>query len=261
MKYETLLEEREDAVAIVTLNRPTVLNALNALMIRELGLALAAIDDDARIRATILTGAGDRAFAAGADIGELAALPNALAGAELARAGQRLTLQIERMGTPVIAAVNGFALGGGCELAMACDIRIASDRAKFGQPEINLGLIPGYGGSQRMTRLVGRGMALLMCLSGEMIDAAQAQRLGLVERIVPHADLMTETKRIAGTIAAKSPLAVAAAKRAIDRGSSLPLAEALELEALYFGSLFGTHDSAEGTKAFLEKRQPNFTGT
>lgn len=260
MKYETLLEERDGAVALLTLNRPSVLNALNVLMVRELGMALAAIDDDLRIRATILTGAGDRAFAAGADIGELAALPNAIAGAKLARAGQQLTLAIERMATPVIAAVNGYALGGGCELAMACDIRIASDRAKFGQPEINLGLIPGYGGSQRSARLVGRGMALLMCLSGEMIDAAEAHRAGLVERVVPHAELMAEAKRTAGLIAAKSRVAIAAAKRAIDQGSSLPLPAALELEALSFGSLFGTHDTTEGTKAFLEKRQPNFTG-
>jgi enoyl-CoA hydratase len=258
VKYETLLEERDGAVAILTLNRPSVLNALNVLMVRELGTALAAIGEDVRIRATILTGAGERAFAAGADIGELAALPNALAGAEMMRAGQQLTLAIERMATPVIAAVNGFALGGGCELAMACDIRIASDRAKFGQPEINLGLIPGYGGSQRSARLAGRGMAMLMCLSGEMIDAAEAHRVGLVERVVPHAELMIEAKRIAGVLAAKSRVALATVKRAIDRGSSLPLAAALELEALAFAGLIGTPDATEGTKAFLEKRQPNF---
>ncbi len=258
MKYETILEERESAIAIITLNRPSVLNALNVAMVRELGAALGACEADPAVRAIVLTGSGDRAFAAGADIAELAALPGAVAGAGIARSGQRLTLQIEGMGTPVIAAVNGFALGGGCEVAMACDIRIASDKAKFGQPEINLGLIPGYGGSQRTTRLVGRGMAMYLCLSGEMIDAAEALRLGLVERVVPHAELLAEAKRIAGVIASKAPVSVAAAKRAIDEGASLPLSAALEIEALSFGSLIGTEGFREGTSAFLEKRKPNF---
>ena len=261
MTYETILQERDGAVALVTLNRPAVLNALNILMVRELGQALAAIESDPEIGAAILTGAGDRAFAAGADIAELNALPNTIAGAELARSGQRLTLQMESMRTPVIAAVNGFALGGGCELAMGCDIRIASERAKFGQPEINLGLIPGYGGTQRTARLAGRGMAMLLCLTGELIDAAEAHRIGLVERVVPPADLPTEAKRIAALIASKSPLAVAAAKRAINEGSPLPLAAALEIEALHFGSLMSTADFKEGTAAFLEKRPPKFTGT
>jgi enoyl-CoA hydratase len=259
--YETIFEERDGPVALVTLNRPAVLNALNISMVRELGTALGAIEADPSVRAAILTGTGERAFAAGADIAELNALPNAVAGAALARTGQRLTVQIARMRTPVIAAVNGFALGGGCELAMACDIRIASDRAKFGQPEVNLGLIPGYGGSQRTARLAGRGMAMLLCLTGEMIDAAEALRIGLVERVVPAADLLGEARRVAAVIAAKSPLAVAAAKRAIDDGAGLVLAAALEIEALHFGSLIGTHDFTEGTKAFLEKRPPVFTGT
>jgi enoyl-CoA hydratase len=227
-------------------------------MVRELSEAFAACEADTAVRAIVLTGSGDRAFAAGADIAELAALPGAAAGAALARSGQALTLLLEGMGTPVIAAVNGFALGGGCELAMACDIRIASDKAKFGQPEINLGLIPGYGGSQRTTRLIGRGMAMLLCLSGEMIDAAEAYRLRLVERVVPHAELLEEAKRVAGLIAAKSPVSVAAAKRAIDEGASLPLDAALEIEALSFGSLIGTEGFREGTAAFLEKRKPNF---
>jgi enoyl-CoA hydratase len=230
-------------------------------MVRELANAFAASEAEASVRVVILTGAGERAFAAGADIAELNALPNALRGAELARAGQALTLQIERMGKPVIAAVNGFALGGGCELAMGCDIRLASDRAKFGQPEINLGLIPGYGGSQRTARLAGRGMAMLLCLTGELIDAAEAHRIGLVERVFPPGELLPEAKRIANLIASKSPLAVTAAKRAIDGGVSLPLAAALDLEALFFGSLFGTADFAEGTRAFLEKRPPTFTGS
>jgi enoyl-CoA hydratase len=230
-------------------------------MVRELGQALAAFEDDPEIHAVILTGAGERAFAAGADIAELNALPNGIAGAEIARSGQRLTLQIERMRTPVIAAVNGFALGGGCELAMGCDIRIASDRAKFGQPEINLGLIPGYGGSQRTARLAGRGMAMLLCLTGELIDAAEALRIGLVERLVPPAELLPESKRIAALIASKSPLAITAAKRAINEGTNLPLSAALEIEALHFGSLIGTADFKEGTEAFLQKRPPIFTGT
>jgi enoyl-CoA hydratase len=260
VKYETILEERDGGVSLITLNRPAVLNALNVALVGELSAAFAAIEAEPSVHVAILTGAGDRAFAAGADIAELNALPNVIGGASLARAGQRLTLQIERMRTPVIAAVNGFALGGGCELAMGCDIRIASDRAKFGQPEINLGLIPGYGGSQRTARLAGRGMAMLLCLTGEMIDAAEALRIGLVERVVPHAELLPEAKRIAGVIATKSPLAVAAAKRAIDEGAGLPLAAALEIEALHFGSLIGTRDFAEGTRAFLEKRPAVFTG-
>ena len=260
MQYETILEERDGAVALITLNRPTVLNALNVALLGELSAALAAIEADPSVHVAILTGAGERAFAAGADIAELNALPSVIGGATLARAGQRLTLQMEGMRTPVIAAVNGFAIGGGCELAMGCDVRIASERAKFGQPEINLGLIPGYGGSQRAARLAGRGMAMLLCLTGEMIDAAEALRIGLVERVVPHAELLAEAKRIAGVIATKSPLAVAAAKRAIDEGAGLPLAAALEIEALHFGSLIGTRDFAEGTRAFLEKRPPVFTG-
>jgi enoyl-CoA hydratase len=177
------------------------------------------------------------------------------------RRGQGLTLAIERMRTPVIAAVNGFALGGGCELAMACDIRIASERAKFGQPEVGLGLMPGYGGTQRTARLAGRGMAMYLCLSGEMIDAQEAYRAGLVQKVVPADVLLDETKRIAGQIAAKAPLAVEATKRAIASGISLSIEAGLELEALAFGSLIGTADFAEGTTAFLEKRQARFTGS
>jgi enoyl-CoA hydratase len=259
--YETILDERDGAVAIVTLNRPSVLNALNVTMVGELTRAFAEIEADQSVHVAILTGAGDRAFAAGADISELHALASAVEGTRLARAGQALTLQLERMSKPVIAAVNGFALGGGCELAMGCDIRLASDRAKFGQPEINLGLIPGYGGSQRTARLAGRGMAMLLCLTGELIDAHEAHRIGLVERVLPPGELLAEAKRIAGVIATKSPLAVAAAKRAIDGGSDLPVAAALEIEALQFGSLINTSDFSEGTAAFLQKRPPVFTGT
>ncbi len=258
MAYETITLERDGAIAVLTLNRPAVRNALNNFMIRELGHAFSSLEDEGDVRAVILTGSGDRAFAAGADIGELAALPSALIGAAQARSGQALTLQIERSRLPVIAAVNGFALGGGCELALACDIRIASENAKFGQPEVNLGLMPGYGGTQRTARLLGRGMAMYLCLTGEMIDAAEAHRIGLAQRVVAPGELLTEAKRIAGTIAGKAPLAVAATKRAIGEGVSLAIESGLALEALSFGALIDTEDFAEGTKAFLEKRQATF---
>ena len=259
--YETIVLERDGYVAVVTLNRPKVLNALNLLMIRELRDAFAELEADPEVRAVVLTGTGDKAFAAGADIGELNAIEGAVEGSSLSRGGQALTLQLERMHKPVIAAVNGFALGGGCELALACDLRIASESAKFGQPEVNLGLIPGYGGTQRTARLVGRGMAMYLCLSGETIDAREANRAGLVEKVVPAAELVAEAKRIAGVIAAKAPLAIAAAKRAIDEGISLSTQAGLEIEALNFGSLVDTNDFAEGTAAFLEKRKANFSGS
>ncbi len=260
MAYETIVVEREDAVAIITLNRPKVLNALNVLMLGELRLAFAAAAADDGVRAIVLTGAGDRAFAAGADIGELAALQGSVAGAEQARLGQAVTMQIEQLRVPVIAAVNGFALGGGCELALGCDIRLASETAKFGQPEVNLGLMPGYGGSQRTARLLGRGMAAYLCLTGETIDAREALRIGLVERVFAAADLLVQARRIATLIATKAPLAVSATKRAIDAGLPLPMAAGLELEALSFGSLVNTADFAEGTSAFLAKRPAAFAG-
>jgi len=258
--YETITLAVENGVALLTLNRPSVLNALNSTVLRELTAALDAIDADPAVRCAILTGAGEKAFAAGADIGELSALASGTAGAVQAKRGQALTLRIERLRVPVIAAVNGFALGGGCELAMACDIRIASDNAKFGQPEVNLGLVPGYGGTQRTTRLAGRGWAMYLCLTAEMIDAAEALRIGLVQRVVPLAGLLDEAKRIASVIAAKAPLAIAATKRAIDEGAGLPLGEALALEALQFGLMIETADFVEGTKAFLEKRKAQFSG-
>ena len=259
--YETITLAVENGVALITLNRPSVLNALNATVLRELGSALDAIDADSAVRCAILTGAGEKAFAAGADIGELGALPSGTAGAVQAKRGQALTLKIEKLRVPVIAAVNGFALGGGCELAMACDIRIASENAKFGQPEVNLGLVPGYGGTQRTTRLAGRGWAMYLCLTAEMIDAAEALRIGLVQKVVPLAGLLDEARRIAGVIASKAPLAIAATKRAIDEGAGLPLNEALALEALQFGLMIETGDFVEGTKAFLEKRKAQFSGT
>jgi enoyl-CoA hydratase len=257
--FATIVVQNDGATATITLNRPTVLNALNAELLAELSIALIELEDHPDIRAIIITGSGEKAFAAGADIGELNALSDAYEGADKARVGQEVTLQIERMRTPVIMAVNGFALGGGCELAMAGDIRIASENAKFGQPEVNLGLIPGYGGSQRTTRLVGPGMAMYLCLSGEIIDAAEALRIGLVQKVVPLAELLNEAKRLANVIASKAPLAIAACKRVINEGAHLAIADALELEALEFGKLVTTDDFQEGTSAFLEKRKPVWT--
>jgi enoyl-CoA hydratase len=258
---DILLVERDGAVVTITLNRPAVLNALNNESLGALERVLAEIKDDAAIRAVIITGSGERAFAAGADIAELAALEGAAAGEAKARSGQRVTQLLEALPQAVIAAVNGFALGGGCELAMACDIRIASDNAKFGQPEVNLGIPPGYGGTQRTTRLLGAGMALYLCLTGEMIDATEALRIGLVQRVMPIGDLLPEAKRIARLIAAKAPLAVAATKRAIYDGAALSLTDGLALEAKHFGAMFETDDFREGTQAFLAKRKPVFRGT
>jgi enoyl-CoA hydratase len=257
---EDVLVSVEPPAAIVTLNRPSVLNALRGRLLAELSAALSELERLPEVRAIVVTGAGEKAFAAGADISELAALSSARSGAEQARLGQALTRQIERLNKPVIMAVNGFALGGGCELAMAGDIRIASENAKFGQPEVNLGLIPGYGGSQRTTRLVGKGMAMYLCLTAEMIDAAEALRIGLVQKIVPQSELLAEAKRIVAAIASKAPLAVAACKRAINGGAHLSIDDALELEALEFGLLVDTEDIKEGTAAFLEKRKPVWKG-
>ena len=260
MPFEDILVVIEEPVGIITFNRPSVLNALRTRLLQEFSQALTELGENERVRAIVVTGAGEKAFAAGADITELNALTSAGLGAAQARSGQALTRQIERMSKPVIMAVNGFALGGGCEIAMAGDIIVAGENAKFGQPEVNLGLIPGYGGTGRTTRRVGKGMATYLCLTGEMIDAAEARRIGLVERVVPLADLMSEAKRIATTIASKAPLAVGACKRAINNGANLPIDTALEIEALEFGSLVDTEDIKEGTGAFLEKRKPVWKG-
>ena len=258
--YQDIVVTVEAPAGIITFNRPNVLNALRSNLLREVSRALSELEEDDGVRAIVITGAGEKAFAAGADISELNALPSAGHGANQARFGQALTRKIERISKPVIMAVNGFALGGGCELAMAGDILVASENAKFGQPEVNLGLIPGYGGSQRMTRLVGKGMAMYLCLTGEMIGAQEALRIGLVQKVVPLAELLDEAKRIAATIASKAPLAIAACKRAINNGAHLSLDDALELEALEFGTLVDTEDIKEGTGAFLEKRKPQWKG-
>ncbi len=254
--FAMLAVQIEEETALITLNRPAVLNALNSQLLQELSEVLAELERNQGVRAIVITGAGSKAFAAGADIGELSALASAGEGARKARIGQALTLQIERLAKPVIMAVNGFALGGGCELAMAGDIRIASENARFGQPEVNLGLIPGYGGSQRTARLAGRGMAMYLCLTGEIIDAKEALRIGLVQKVVAPDVLLDEAKNIAQTIAGKAPQAIAACKRAINGGAHLSIGDALEIEALEFGALVGTDDFKEGTGAFLEKRKP-----
>jgi enoyl-CoA hydratase len=260
MPFEDILVAVEEPLGFITLNRPSVLNALRTRLLDELSTALHDMERDDKVRVVVITGTGEKAFAAGADISELNALASAGSGAEKARTGQSLTRQIERLGKPVVMAINGFALGGGCELAMAGDIRVASENAKFGQPEVNLGLIPGYGGSQRLTRLAGKGVAMHLCLTGEIIDAPEALRIGLVTRVVPAGELMNEAKRIATLVASKAPLATAACKRVINNGAHLSIDDALELEALEFGTLVDTEDIKEGTNAFLEKRKPVWKG-
>ncbi|HEU4800198.1 MAG TPA: enoyl-CoA hydratase-related protein [Gemmatimonadales bacterium] len=259
MTYETLLVEITGPVAKVTINRPEKLNALNDAVIHELDEAFATLDSDAAVRGILLTGAGAKAFVAGADIAELAD-QNPEQGADRARRGQDVFRRIERSGKPVVAAVNGFALGGGCELAMACHMRVASESARFGQPEVKLGLCPGYGGTVRLPRLVGRGRALELLLTGAMIDAAEALRIGLVNRVAPADSLIPESEALLGAILEQGPLAVRACLEAVDAGLDLSVDEALEVEARRFGDLSGTDDMREGTAAFLARRTPNFTG-
>jgi enoyl-CoA hydratase len=259
MTFDTLLVERDGATAVVTVNRPKVLNALNLQVLRELRECMRALKADDGVRAVILTGAGEKAFVAGADINELATL-TAPAAKEHARAGQATLDEIEQLGKPVIAAINGFALGGGCELAMACTLRLAADTARLGQPEINLGLIPGFAGTQRLTRLVGRGIALELLLTGEMMPAARACEVGLVNRVVPAADLLTAAKGLAASLAGKAPLALRYILEVVSQGSEMPLAQAQYLETTLFGVAASTEDKREGTSAFLEKRTATWTG-
>ena len=247
MTYENLLLERDGAVAVVTINRPAKMNALNAPTIAELGQVMATLRADASVRAIVLTGAGEKAYVAGADISELA-VQSPAQGKAHATAGQRVFDAIEALGKPVIAALNGFTLGGGCELAMACTIRLAADTARLGQPEVNLGLTPGYGGSQRLPRLVGRGLALELLLTGDMISAARAAEIGLVNRVVPAADLRAEAMKLAQLLAAKAPVAVQYILEAVRHGAEMPLAEAQHLEATLFGLISSTDDMKEGTR-------------
>jgi enoyl-CoA hydratase len=260
MTFENLLLERhEDGVAVVTVNRPRVLNALDTRTVDELRRAMLELKRDEAVRAIVLTGAGEKSFVAGADINELAA-QTPTGGREHALAGQHVFDLIENLGKPVIAAINGFALGGGCELAMACTLRIAADSARLGQPEINLGLIPGYAGTQRLPRLVGKGKAMEMILTGAPISATEAARIGLVNRVVPAADLMAEARRLAGQLAGSAPVAMKYIITAVNKGVEMPFGEACQYEATLFGLVASTDDMREGTKAFLEKRKAEFKG-
>jgi enoyl-CoA hydratase/carnithine racemase len=259
MAFENLLLEREGAIAIVTINRPAVLNALDARTLDELRRLVLDLKADESARVMILTGAGEKSFVAGADINELA-LQTPTGGREHALAGQHVLDLIEHMGKPVIAAINGFALGGGCELAMACTLRIAADTARLGQPEVNLGLIPGYAGTQRLSRLVGKGKAMELILLGAPIAASEAERIGLVNRVVPAADLMAEARQLAAQLANHAPIALRYIMTAINKGLEMPFAEGCVFEATLFGLIASTEDMREGTAAFLEKRRPEFKG-
>ncbi len=253
------LYEKKGAIAYVTVNRPMVLNALNGSTWQDLRTAFEDAQNDPAVRGVILTGAGDKAFIAGADIGDLAKA-TAVDAERSSRLGQQVLDLIENLGKPVIAAINGFALGGGCETAMACTIRIAVERAKFGQPEVKLGLLPGGGGTQGLPRLVGKGRALQLILSGGMIGAQEAYRIGLVSEVVPAADLIARAEAILNEIAANAPIAIQYALDATNKGMETSLNEGLALEASYFGLCAGTEDKKEGTSAFLEKRGPQFHG-
>lgn len=259
MSFENLLFETKNAIAYVTINRPKVLNALNMATMEELRVAFHTIRHDPGIRVVLLTGAGEKAFVAGADIGELAR-QDPVSAKEYTLRGQNVLNLIENLGKPVVACINGFALGGGCEMAMAATLRLASENAKFGQPEIKLGLIPGYGGTQRLPRLVGKGIALQLLLSGEMITAQEAYRIGLVNEVVAFSELIPRAEAIARQIIANAPLAAQYILEAVNRGMETPLAEGLYLEAVLFSVVCASEDKHEGTRAFLEKRPPQFKG-
>jgi enoyl-CoA hydratase/carnithine racemase len=259
LKLDNIIYEKKERIAYVTLDRPKVLNALNKATIAELKAAFEDARDDSSVSGVILTGAGDKAFAAGADVNEVVS-DTAVQAEEHARFGQALTILIENLGKPVVAAVNGFALGGGCELAMACTFRIAAESAKFGQPEVKLGIMPGYGGSQRLPRLVGKGRALQIILSGDVISAQEAYRIGLVNEIVPSANLIERAEAILNQINANGPLGVKFSIDAVNKGLETSLEEGLRLEASLFAICSSTEDKKEGTSAFLAKRKPQFQG-
>jgi len=259
MTFDNLLIERDGALVIVTINRPAVLNALDTPTTDDLRRLMTDLQDDASVRVVIVTGAGDKSFVAGADINELVALTPVEA-REHARRGQQVFDLIEHLGKPVIAAVNGFALGGGCELAMACTLRIAAEDARFGQPEINLGLIPGFAGTQRLARLVGKGVALEILLTGRQVKADEALRIGLVNKVVPPASLLDEARALALQLAAQAPIASRFILDAVNHGLEVPFVEGQALEATLFGMIASTADMREGTRAFLEKRKARFKG-
>ena len=256
---ENITYEVKGSIAYITMNRPKVMNALNRRTVEELDAAFHAAKEAATVKGIILAGAGEKAFIAGADIAELSAIDGDKAG-EFSAKGQQVLLFIETLGKPVIAAVNGFALGGGCETAMACTIRIAAENAKFGQPEVKLGIIPGYGGTQRLPRLVGKGRALQLILTGDLIDAHEAYRIGLVNEVVPAADLISRCEAILNQIDANAPLAIRYAIDAVNEGVNTDLSSGLKLEAKYFTLAAGTDDRKEGTSAFVQKRAPQFQG-
>ena len=260
MAYEDILFEVEAGIGTLTFNRPKVLNALKMGTLTEVGEVVRTIEDDEEIRALILTGAGDRAFVAGADIKELQKL-NPISAKNFALKGQEVLFALERLSIPVIACVNGFALGGGCEIALACDFIYASETAQFGQPEINLGIIPGFGGTQRLLRLVGRAKAKELCLTGVMISALEAKEIGLVNKVFPPENLLEETRKIASVIASKGRVATRAVKHVIDNGMDIDLQNACAIEMEAFALCFASDDANEGFGAFLEKRKPHFTGS
>ena len=257
--FENLLVEQKDSIAYVTINRPKVLNALNMATMSELRAVFTQLKDDRDVRVVILTGAGEKSFVAGADIGELQK-NNPVEAKEYTHRGQAVLDLIENLGKPVIACINGFALGGGCELAMACTMRLASENAKLGQPEVKLGIIPGYGGSQRLPRLVGKGIAMQLLLTGEMITAHEAQRIGLVNEVVPSGQLIARAEAVAQAIIKNAPLAIQYCLEAVNHGMEMTLQEGLYLEATLFAVSCATEDKKEGTAAFLEKRAANFAG-
>ena len=257
--YKNIQLETENGIATVTINRPEKLNALTGETLDELHEAFRSLAEDSDVGGVLLTGAGEKAFVAGADIAELSRLDPVSARQHSIR-GQEVCRLIEELGKPVVAAVGGFALGGGCELALACTLRVASEKARFGQPEVKLGLIPGFGGTQRLGRIVGRGAALEMLLTGEMIDATEAHRIGLVNRVVAPGAVVEEARGLLQQILAQGPLAVRYTMEAVRHGMEMPLDDGLFLEANLFGVIFGTEDMKEGTKAFLEKRAPAFQG-
>jgi len=259
MAYDNLKVERDGAIGILTIDRPKVLNALNDATIAELNAAFDELAADDSVRVIILTGGGEKAFVAGADIGELAVC-DVQGGIAKSKRGIDLLFKMENLPKAIIAAINGFALGGGCEIAMACDFRIASEKARIGQPEVTLGIIPGYGGTQRLARIVGPGMAKRLLYTGDHVKADEALRIGLVEEVVPADQLMDRCKEIANTIAARGPLAVATVKKAVNFGLNVDLPSGCEYEITHFGAICASADQTEGCNAFLEKRKPNFTG-
>jgi enoyl-CoA hydratase len=259
MAYENILFETKNSLAYVTINRPKVLNALNMQTMQELRAVFTELKDDREVRVVILTGSGEKSFVAGADIGELQK-NNPVEAKEYTHRGQAVLDLIENLGKPVIACINGFALGGGCEIAMACTMRLASENAKLGQPEVKLGIIPGYGGTQRLPRLVGKGIAMQLLLTGDMISAQEAHRIGLINEVVAAAELIARAEAIAQSIIKNAPLAIQYCLEAVNHGTEMTQAEGLYLEATLFAVCCATEDKKEGTTAFLEKRAANFAG-